>query len=111
MKIDVMKGPERVPVRKSVTVAAGATVELTVSLPSRPWTDGPSRRWVSGDVHVHMNYAGTYRNTPANLALQASAEELSLVNDLIVNKEQRIPDIAYAGHGLDAASRPAAPSW
>ncbi len=103
--VDVMKGPERVPVRRTVTVAAGSTVDLTVSLPARHWTDGPARTWVSGDVHVHMNYAGTYRNTPANLALQAAGEELSLVNDLIVNKEQRIPDIAYAGHGLDAASR------
>lgn len=28
------------------------------------------------------------------------------MNDLIVNKEQRIPDIAYAGRGLDPASRP-----
>jgi TolB protein len=103
--VDVMKGPERVPVRQSVTVAAGATVELTAKLAARPWTDGAARRWVSGDVHVHMNYAGTYRNTPAHLALQAAAEGLSIVNDLIVNKEQRIPDIAYAGRGLDPASR------
>jgi TolB protein len=22
--------------------------------------------WVSVDVHVHMNYGGVYRNTPAN---------------------------------------------
>ncbi len=106
VKVYVMKGPERVPVQQSVTVAAGATLEVVAQLPARPWGDGPERRWVSGDVHVHMNYAGTYRNTPANLALQASAEELALVNDLIVNKEQRIPDIAYAGKGLDPASRP-----
>ncbi len=105
VQVDVMKGPERMPVRERVTIAPGATVELTARLPARPWMDGAARRWVSGDVHVHMNYAGTYRNTPANLALQASAEELSLVNDLIVNKEQRIPDIAYAGKGLDPASR------
>ena len=106
VQVDVMKGPERVPVRETVTVAAGATVDVTARLPARPWSDGSTRRWVSGDVHVHMNYGGTYRNTPANLALQAAAEELSIVNDLIVNKEQRIPDIAYAGHGLDPASRP-----
>lgn len=106
VKVEVMKGPERVPVQESVAVAAGATVEVTAKLPARPWRDGADRRWVSGDVHVHMNYAGTYRNTPANLALQAAAEELSLVHDLIVNKEQRIPDIAYAGKGLDPASRP-----
>jgi Tol biopolymer transport system component len=105
VRVEVMKGPERVPVQQSVTVAAGATVDVVAKLPARTWTDGPERRWVSGDVHVHMNYAGTYRNTPANLALQAAAEDLSLVHDLIVNKEQRIPDIAYAGKGLDPASR------
>jgi hypothetical protein len=42
-----------------------------------------------------MNYGGTYRNTPKNLVAQAAAENLSIVEDLIVNKEQRIPDIAY----------------
>ena len=52
-----------------------------------------------------MNYGGTYRNTPAHLVAAGGGEDLSVVNDLIVNKEQRIPDIAYAGRGLDAASR------
>jgi hypothetical protein len=42
-----------------------------------------------------MNYGGTYRNTPKNLVAQAASENLSIVEDLIVNKEQRIPDIAY----------------
>ena len=63
-------------------------------------------RWVSADVHVHMNYGGEYRNTPAHLALQAQAENLGIVNSLIVNKEQRFPDIAYNGPASDAASRP-----
>lgn len=52
-----------------------------------------SRR--SGDVHVHMNYGGNYRNTPDNLVNQAAAEDLNFVFNLIVNKEQRIPDVAY----------------
>ena len=60
--------------------------------------------WVSGDVHTHMNYAGTYRNTPAHLIEQADAENLAIVEDLIVNKEQRIPDIAYFSPKLDPAS-------
>ncbi|PQA89339.1 CehA/McbA family metallohydrolase [Hyphococcus luteus] len=51
--------------------------------------------WLSGDVHVHMNYGGAYRMTPAKLAKQADAEDLDLVFNLIVNKEQRIPDIDY----------------
>ena len=44
---------------------------------------------------MHMNYGGTYRNTPQHLVAQAAAENLQIVEDLVVNKEQRIPDIAY----------------
>ena len=51
--------------------------------------------WASGDLHVHMNYGGTYRNTPKELAAQEAAENLFLVENLVVNKEQRIPDISY----------------
>jgi len=46
-----------------------------------------------------------YRNTPAHLVLQAEAENLAIVNNLIVNKEQRIPDIAYAGKQVDRRRR------
>ena len=60
--------------------------------------------WVSSDLHVHMNYGGEYRNTPEHLVLQAEAENLGIVNNLIVNKEQRIPDIAYSGRQVDRAS-------
>jgi TolB protein len=60
--------------------------------------------WVSSDLHVHMNYGGEYRNTPGHLVLQAEAENLGIVNNLIVNKEQRIPDIAYSGRQVDPAS-------
>ena len=51
-------------------------------------------RSVSADLHVHMNYGGHYRNTEENLIEQARAEDLDVVYNLIVNKEQRIPDIA-----------------
>lgn len=60
--------------------------------------------WLSGDVHVHMNYGGAYRNTPPRLAGQADAEDLDAVFNLIVNKEQRIPDIAYFTPEPDPAS-------
>ncbi|MFQ6005983.1 MAG: CehA/McbA family metallohydrolase [Woeseia sp.] len=60
--------------------------------------------WIAGDVHVHMNYGGTYRNTPSNLIAQASAEDLDIVFNLIVNKEQRVPDIGYFSTDPDRAS-------
>jgi len=80
--------------------------DVATVMPVHPWLDGTQRRWVSADVHVHMNYGGHYRNTPAHLVLQAEAEDLDIVENLLVNKEQRIPDIAYSGVGVDPASKP-----
>ena len=104
ISVEVMKGLARTPVRRSVTVAAGAESAVTVTLPAEPWPDAPGRRWVSADVHVHMNYGGHYLNTPVHLVEQAQAEDLDIVENLIVNKEQRVPDIAYSGRGVDPAS-------
>ena len=53
-----------------------------------------------------MNYGGVYRNTPTDLVAQESAENLFLVENLVVNKEQRIPDIAYFRTTPDPASIP-----
>ena len=91
--VEVWHGPEYRTVRREVTVGAGDT--RAVSFPLARLTDLPSRGWWGGDLHVHMNYGGVYRNAPAHLALQARAEGLHVVENLIVNKEQRIPDIAY----------------
>jgi len=64
-----------------------------------------THQWVPGDVHIHMNYGGHYRNTPENLVRQAEAEGLRVVHNLIVNKEQRIPDVEYfRGDKIDPAS-------
>jgi dipeptidyl aminopeptidase/acylaminoacyl peptidase len=96
------RGLEYAPVRRTVTVAPGATAE--VRLPLDRLVDLPARGWWSGDVHVHMNYGGAYRNDPAHLRAQAEAEDLHVVEDLIVNKEQRIPDIARFSGDLDPVS-------
>ena len=61
-------------------------------------------RYLSADLHVHMNYGGHYRNTPARLIAQQEAEDLDVVHNLIVNKEERIPDIAYFRGDADPAS-------
>jgi Tol biopolymer transport system component len=91
--VEVWHGPEYRTVRRDVEVAAGAMREVRIALARL--VDLPSAGWWGGDVHVHMNYGGAYRNTPARLAFQARAEGLHVVENLIVNKEQRIPDIAY----------------
>jgi WD40 repeat protein len=91
--VDVWHGPEYRTARHEVTVAAGETREMRI--PLARLSDMPSKGWWGGDLHVHMNYGGAYRNTPAHLTLQARAEGLHVVENLVVNKEQRIPDIAY----------------
>ncbi len=68
--------------------------------------DLEARGWYSGDLHVHMNYGGMYRNDPTRLALQARAEDLHVVENLIVNKEGRVPDVEWFRPGPDPASRP-----
>ncbi len=92
--IDVLKGFENEFVHREITLGENKkeTVQVRLRKISMPasWRD-----WISADLHVHMNYGGTYRNTPEHLMEQASAEDLDVVNSLIVNKEQRIPDIAY----------------
>jgi TolB protein len=105
VRVEVMKGLERKPEQRTVQVQSGAQSEVALVLPAQPWLAAGGERWVSADVHVHMNYGGHYRNTPAHLVLQAQAEDLGIIDNLIVNKEQRIPDIAYSGVGVDPASR------
>ncbi len=103
LTVEAARGLEYGVVRRSVTLAAGAHERLTIALPRLD--DLPSRGWWSGDLHVHMNYGGAYRNDPKRLAFQASAEDLHVVENLIVNKEQRVPDISYfRGRGKDPAS-------
>ncbi|MEX0645112.1 MAG: CehA/McbA family metallohydrolase [Parvularculaceae bacterium] len=90
-EVAIWRGLETEPERQSVEIAADKTTGVTVSL--KPIADNAFANWQSGDVHVHMNYGGHYRMTPERLASQAAAEDLDLVFNLIVNKEQRIPDI------------------
>ncbi len=95
--------------RKHATIErefpVGDTTELAVRLEDN---DLPPEvgRFVSADLHVHMNYGGHYRSTPETLLAQQDAEDLDVVYNLLVNKEERIPDIAYfkSGGAADAAS-------
>lgn len=104
--VEVMKGFEYRIEKEKVKVISGQQAKLTIHLRPLDIPHDPRFRWASGDLHVHMNYGGAYRNTPANLVKQEEAENLSLIENLIVNKEQRIPDIAYFSPKLDPASKP-----
>jgi Tol biopolymer transport system component len=90
--IEAVKGLEMRPERRTVEVGE-ATVSVPIAL--TPLDPLPGGRWSSGDLHVHMNYGGAYRNEPSRLKLQAEAEGVEVVHNLIVNKEQRVPDVLY----------------
>jgi TolB protein len=96
LEIKVARGPGYAVVRRKVDGPASVTVTL-------PRLAFPGKWW-SADLHVHMNYGGRCRNTPAHLVQQARAEGLDLVYNLVVNKEQRVPDIAAFLQGVDPAS-------
>jgi len=100
--VQVTRGLEYRVVTRAVTVAAGDTVHLAITLDRL--ADLPADGWTSGDLHVHMNYGGTYRNDPAHLVTQARAEDLHVVESLIVNKEGRVPDASYFTGRVDPAS-------
>ena len=104
VEVDVMRGFENHFEQRKIEVKADSIAQLTVRMAPLSVEVDSTSNWVSGDVHVHMNYAGTYRNTPSHLIEQAAAENLTIVEDLVVNKEQRIPDIAYFSPQLDPAS-------
>jgi TolB protein len=100
--VEVTKGLEYARVVRKVTVTAGKT--STESFRLQRLIDLPASGWWSGDLHVHMNYGGAYRAVPARLRAQAEAEDLHVVENLIVNKEQRIPDVAMFRGSPDPVS-------
>jgi Tol biopolymer transport system component len=103
-QVEVSRGPEYRVITRSVEVVTGSNPPLRVALGALD--DLEARGWFGGDLHVHMNYGGVYRNDPARLALQARAEDLHVVENLIVNKEGRVPDVAWFRPGPDPASSP-----
>ncbi len=91
LKLWATSGFERLPVQQDINIVApGPELVVTLKRQALPEKFG---KFTSADLHVHMNYGGHYRQQLAGLAAQAQAEDLDVVYNLIVNKEQRIPDI------------------
>jgi TolB protein len=98
------KGFEYLPLEREVTVSAAKPASLTVDL--KRLDNLPAKGWWDGDNHFHMNYAGVYFNTPKRLMEQAESEDIHVLNNLICNKEQRIPDIGHFSGAPDPVSTP-----
>ena len=97
--LEVSKGLDYKLDKSTVEVAAGETKQIRVRLQplQPPWKT--TEHWSSADLHVHMNYGGTYQNDPGWLHVIADAEGVQFVNNLTVNKEQRFPDIEFVDFG------------
>ncbi|WP_417318615.1 CehA/McbA family metallohydrolase [Emcibacter sp.] len=73
-------------------------IVLTLPSSSLPEKYG---KFVSADMHVHINYGGKYKQTLETFAREAKAEDVDVIYNLLVNKEQRIPDISMFKTGSD----------
>jgi Tol biopolymer transport system component len=104
VQLEVMRGFEYQLESRRIEIRAGQHQSIVIRLRKLPTPYPETARWVSGDLHVHMNYGGSYHRVANDLVRLAEAENLKIVNNLIVNKEQRFPDIDYSGEGLDHAS-------
>lgn len=102
-QVTVRRGFETLPWNATVEVAPGLGKPVIARLKAQP-LPAEYGDFVSADLHVHMNYGGHYRHTPESLVRQAEAEDLDIVHNLVVNKEERIPDIAAFRTGVDPAS-------
>jgi len=90
--ITVTRGLDHAIAHRSVDVGAKpTTAEITLQSIALPERYGV---WTSADLHLHMNYGGHYHHTLESLAAQARAEHLDVIHELVVNKEERFPDIA-----------------
>jgi len=97
--LEVSKGPGYKLDKQTLEINAGETKEIRVTLQplQPPWKS--TEHWSSADLHVHMNYGGTYQNDPSWLHVIAEGEGVQFVNNLTVNKEQRFPDIEFVDFG------------
>jgi Tol biopolymer transport system component len=93
--VEVSRGTNFTFSREKVNVTGERTASVHSVLEALRFESDGAGRWLACDLHVHMNYGGTYRNDRAKLAEQGKAEGLQIINELTVNKEQRFPDIQF----------------
>ncbi len=89
----VAKGFEFFPVDQEVNVREDRPESVTIRL--KRLDKARDKGWWDGANHFHMNYSGVYYNPPKTMMFQGDAEDIHVLNNLICNKEQRIPDIAH----------------
>src|SRR5216684_8868946 len=95
IRIVASKGFESQAATKTVEAKQGRVNLFEIVLEPLSWGTTQGEEWVASDLHVHMNYGGTYRNDCQLLAGIAENEGIKVVHNLAVNKEQRFPDLEF----------------
>jgi TolB protein len=93
MHLEAVKGFEYEPAEADVVVDASGTAEVTLRVHRS--VNMAARRWYGGSTHVHMNYAGNLLNSLPNLIMMSEAEDQSMLNELVANKDNRVLDWQY----------------
>lgn len=91
--VTAWRGQQYAPAHRTIKVRTSDANELALRLEELrlpAWAPHS----ITADMHVHMNYGGHYRSELQTLARQARAENLDVVYNTIVNKEQRVPDVS-----------------
>jgi len=101
--IEISHGPEYEVVKTEVDARQHLVTPFVIRL-KKQQVPSDFGNWWSGDLHMHMNYGGNYRSTPEIVVSQAEAENLNFVFSMIVNKEQRVPDVSYFTSSPDKSS-------
>ena len=86
--------------RSSATSSPASTTEVTGRTSTDNDLPADFGKFLSADLHVHMNYGGHYRSTPETLLAQQDAEDLDVVYNL-----HRQQGRAHPGHRLFQAGR------
>ncbi len=93
MHLEAIKGFEYAPAEEDIGVEANQTAEVTLKL--RRIANMAQKGWYGGSTHVHMNYGGNLLNSLENLMMMSQAEDQSMLNELVANKDNRILDWQY----------------
>ncbi len=98
------RGPEYRPARTKLTIEAGKSTELSVSL--ERWYHAAEQGWYSGENHIHANYGyGEWFNSPASMLRQCAGENLNVCNFMVANSDtDNVFDRRYFRGGLDPLS-------
>jgi hypothetical protein len=88
--LTAVRGFEYAPTAIDADVRAGVTTEVTVQL--KRISDLRARGWYNGSMHSHMNYEGSFRQTPESYLEIAAAEDEDVVTTHTVDYGSRIID-------------------